>query len=122
MPKNKKRPPAHTKPRFKRHVRAHEEITSNETWYSDQPPDLGPGFSAAKAQQRTSTVLGILLRAAKKQEKNGTSDLAETYYQLHDKLDACRPRSRCGSLACPRCARAFQKAKMSAQQAAITQC
>ena len=135
MPKNKNRRLLHakrrfrtqtkprfrtqTKPRFKRHVRAHEEITSNEFWYGDQPPDLGPGFTAAKAQERTSTGLGILLRAAKKQEKNGSPKLAETYYELHDKLDACRPRSRCGSLACPRCARAFQKAKIAAQQAAI---
>jgi hypothetical protein len=128
MPKIKTRPPAHTKrlrtqrePRFSSHVRAHEEITSDELWYSDQPPDLGSGFSAAKAQGRTSTVLGILLRAAKRAEKTGTSDLAEAYYQLHDKLDACRPPSRCGSLACPRCARAFQKAKIAAQQGAITQ-
>jgi hypothetical protein len=121
MSKNKTRPPAHTKPRFKSHVRAHEEITSNEFWYSDQPPRLGPGFSAAKARERTATVLRILLRAAKKQEKNGSPKLAEAYYQLYDKLDACRPRSRCGSLACPRCARAFQKAKIAAQQAAITQ-
>ena len=129
MLKNRKRHPAHTKPRFrpqpksqfKSHVRAHEEVTSNEFWYSDQPPDLGPGFSAAKARERTGTVLGILLRAAKRAERNGCTKLGETYYQLHDKLDACRPRSRCGSLACPRCARAFQKAKISAQQAAITQ-
>jgi hypothetical protein len=60
-------------------------------------------------------------QAAKRAEKNGTGDLAETYYQLHDKLDACRRRSRCGSLACPRCARAIQKAKIAAQEAAITQ-
>jgi hypothetical protein len=129
MPKNKRRHPARAKPsfrtqakpRFKSHVRAHEEITGNEFWYGDQLPDLGPGFSAAKAKERTSTVLGILLRAAKRAEKGGTGDLAETYYQLHDKLDACRPRSRCGSLACPRCARAFQKAKIAAQDAAIIQ-
>jgi len=121
MPKIKSRRQTYTKPRFKSHVRAHEEITSNEVWYSDEPPDLGPGFTAAKAQERTSTVLGILLRAAKRAKRNGNPKLGETRYQLHDKLDACRPRSRCGSLACPRCARAFQKAKISAQQAAITE-
>jgi hypothetical protein len=121
MPKIKNRHPAHTKPRFKSHARAHEAVTSNEAWYSDQPPDLGKGFTAAKAQERTSTVLGILLRAAKRAERSGSPKVAETYYQLHDKLDACRPRSRCGSLACPRCARAFQKAKITAQDAAITQ-
>jgi hypothetical protein len=120
MLKIKKRYFPRTKPKFNSHVRAHEEIVSNEVWYSDQPPSLGPGFSAAKAQERTDSVLGILLRAAKRAEKNGTGDLAETYYQLHDKLDACRPRSRCGSLACPPCARAFQKAKIAAHQDIIT--
>ena len=63
---------------------------------------------------------GILLRAAKKANKNGSTELAEAYYQLLDKIEGCRPGSRCGSLACPRCARAFQKAKIAAQQAAIT--
>jgi hypothetical protein len=121
MLKNKNRRLPQPKPRFKSHVRAHEEITSNEFWYSDQPPALGPGFTAAKAQERTSTILGILLRAAKRAERNGSPKLGETYCQLHDKLDACWPRSRCGSLACPRCARAFQKAKMAAQQEAITE-
>jgi hypothetical protein len=38
---------------------------------------------------------------------------------LADKLYGCRPRARCGSLACPKCARAFQRAKTSAQQALI---
>jgi hypothetical protein len=120
MLKIKKRSFSQAKPKFNSHVRAHEAIVSNEVWYGDQPPSLGPGFSAAKAQERTTSVLGILLRAAKRAEKNGTGDLAETYYQLHDKLDACRPRSRCGSLACPRCARAFQRAKVAAHQDIIT--
>jgi hypothetical protein len=118
---NKNRPPPHTKPGFRSHVRAHQEITSNEVWYGDQAPRLGKGFSAAKTQERATTVTGVLLRAAKKQEKNGSTDLTEKYFQLLDKIEACRPRSRCGSLACPRCARAFQKAKIAAQQAVITQ-
>jgi hypothetical protein len=116
---NKNRRSPHTKPRFRSHVRAHEEISSNEFWYGDQPPRLGPGFSAAKTQERTTTVTEILLRAAKKQEKNGNRDLSKAYYQLIDKIEGCRPRCRCGSLACPRCARAFQKAKIAAQLAAI---
>jgi hypothetical protein len=111
----------YTTPRFSSHVRAHEEITSNEFWYGDQPPSLGPGFTAAKTQQRTTTVTQILLRAAKRADKNGNTDIAEAYYQLLDKIEACRARRRCGSLACPRCARAFQKAKTAAQQTAITQ-
>jgi hypothetical protein len=121
MSRNNNRPPPPTEPRFHNHVRAHEEITSNEVWYGDQPPTLGPAFTAAKAQERTTTVTGILLRAAKKVDKNGNAGLAEAYYQLLDKIEGCWPRSRCGSLACPRCARAFQKAKIAAQQAAITE-
>jgi hypothetical protein len=114
------RHPAKTTPRFQAHVRAHEQIISNELWYGDQAPDLGEGFSAADTDARTATVIEILLRAAKKADKNGNPDQAEAYYQLSDKVEACGQRCRCGSLACPRCARAFQKAKMAAQQTAIT--
>jgi hypothetical protein len=32
----------------------------------------------------------------------------------------CRPNRRCGSAACPKCARAFQRAKVEAEQIAIT--
>jgi hypothetical protein len=111
----------HTTPKFRSHVRAHEEIIRNEVWYGDQPPSLGPAFTAAKTQERTSTVTEILLRAAKREDKNGNTDLAEAYYQLSDKIEACQAGSRCGSLACPLCARAFQKAKTAAQQTAITE-
>jgi hypothetical protein len=118
---NKKRHSTHSKSKFKTHTRAQEEITCNEVWYGDQPPVLGPSFTAAKTQERATTVTGILLRAAKKAEKKGSTDLAGEYYQLLDKIEGCRRGSRCGSLACPRCARAFQKAKIAAQQAVITQ-
>jgi hypothetical protein len=121
MQNSKKRHLPHTKPRFRSHVRAHEEIIGNEVWYGDQPPRLGLGFTAAKTQERTTTVTEILLRAAKKAEKNCSTGLAVAYYQLIDKIEGCRPRSRCGSLACPRCARAFQKAKIAAQLVAITE-
>jgi hypothetical protein len=120
MLQNKSRRRPQQKPRFRTHVRAHEAVTSNEFWFADHPPSLGPGFSAAKAQERTTTVTQILLRVAKRADNNSSTDLAQAYYQLLDKLEACRPSSRCGSLACPRCARAFQKAKISAQEAAIT--
>jgi hypothetical protein len=74
---DKKRPLSHTNPKFRAHVRAHEQIISNEIWYGDQPPSLGPGFTAAKTQERANTVVEILLRAAKKAEKTGNTDLAE---------------------------------------------
>jgi hypothetical protein len=110
----------HTKPRFSSHVRAHEQISSNEFWYGDKAPGPGPGFTAAKTKKRATTVMRILLRAAKREDKTGNITLAQAYYQLSDKIEGCRARRRCGSLACPRCARAFQKAKADAQQTAIT--
>jgi hypothetical protein len=40
-------------------------------------------------------------------------------WDLADKLHGCRPRARCGSHACPKCGRAFQKAKVAAQEVLI---
>jgi hypothetical protein len=115
---DEKRHPQQAK--FRSHVRAHEQVSSNEFWYGDKAPDLGPGFTAAKTKKRATTVTGILLRAAKREDKTGNLTLAQAYYQLSDKIEACKARRRCGSLACPLCARAFQKAKAAAQQTAIT--
>jgi hypothetical protein len=102
-----------------RYVRAHEEIINNERWYGDAAPSFGESFTAAKTAERQQVVIRILGRAAKRAAKAGSKKLAEAYDALADKLDACRPRQRCGSLACPRCARAFQKAKSAAEQAVI---
>jgi hypothetical protein len=109
------------RPKFQTHVQAHEAVTSNESWYTNKPPNLGQGFSAAETAERRTTVMEILLRAAKRADKDEDTDLAEAFHQLYDKLEACRPFGRCGSLACPRCARAFQKAKVVAQEEAIIQ-
>jgi hypothetical protein len=109
-----------TNPKVKARVRAHEAVTNNESWYTNKPPNLGQGFSAAETAERRTTVMEILLRAAKRADKDEDADLAEAFYQVYDKLDACRPFGRCGSLACPRCARAFQKAKVVAQESAIS--
>ena len=111
---DEKRHPLLTNPKFRSHVRAHQQISSNEFWYGDKASDLGPRFTAAKTQERATVVNQILLRAAKRADKTGSTDMAEAYYQLADKIESCCPRGRCGSLACPRCARAFQKAKAAA--------
>jgi hypothetical protein len=60
-----------------------------------------------------------LRRAARRAAKAGDKGLAHAYDVLVDKLEDCRPRHRCGSLACPKCARAFQKAKFAAQRRLI---
>jgi hypothetical protein len=64
-------------------------------------------------------VVQILDRAARRAAKNRFKKLAHAYDALAEKFEACRPRHRCGSLACPKCARAFQKAKVAAQRRLI---
>jgi len=100
-------------------LRDSKSVTKHETWFSDQPPDLGPGFSAADADRRRTTVIAILRRAAKR-AKRVNSEQTEALSHLVNKLQACRPRHRCGSLACPPCARSWQKAKTAAHEAIIS--
>jgi hypothetical protein len=64
------------RPKFQTHVQAHEAVTNDETWYGDKPPNLGQGFSAAETAERRATVMEILLRAAKRADKDGDTDLA----------------------------------------------
>jgi hypothetical protein len=54
------------RPKFRTHVHAHEAITSNESWYTNKPRNLGQRFSAANVAERRTTVMEILLRAAKR--------------------------------------------------------
>jgi hypothetical protein len=108
------------KPHFQNHKKAHATVLRNEHWFSDNPPDLGASFSRKNANQRHKIVVKIVQRAAKRAAKNGQQALAEALEQLRKKLRNCRPGKRCGSLACPQCARAFQKAKVAAQEEIIT--
>jgi hypothetical protein len=108
------------KPTFQNHKKAHATVLRNEHWFSDNPPDLGPTFSRKKANKRHKITTKIVQRAAKRAAKNEQQALAESLEQLREKLTKCRPHERCGSLACARCARAFQKAKVVAQEAIVT--
>jgi proteasome lid subunit RPN8/RPN11 len=108
------------KPQFRNHKTAHFAVLNNEHWFSDNLPNLGAAFSTKKANKRHKIVVKIVQRAAKRAAKNGQQPLAEALGQLLKKLKSCGPRDRCGSLACPRCARAFQKAKVVALEAIIT--
>jgi hypothetical protein len=107
-------------PTFSHHVRAHEAVVTNEFWFGDGHPTLGKSFTAKKTAERHADVIGILQRAAKSAETAGDRKLARVLWELADKVHDCRPRARCGSLACPKCARAFQKAKVAAQEVLIT--
>ena len=106
--------------KFKRHVKAHKTVIRNETWFGDDPPDLGTPFTAKKTAERCQTLVKILIRAAKREKRAHNKILGRAYTDLAKKLKTCRPRARCGSLACPQCARAFQKAKVEAQEALIS--
>jgi hypothetical protein len=72
-----------------------------------------------KTAERQYQLVQILGRAAKRAAKAGSNKLAQAYGSLADKVDECGPKRRCGSLACPKCARAFQKAKFVAQRRLI---
>jgi hypothetical protein len=107
-------------PHFQNHKKAHFAVQNNEHWFSDNPPDFGKAFARKKANKRHKIVVKIVERAGKRAAKNGQQALAEALERLQEKLKTCRPGDRCGSLACPRCARAFQKAKVAAQETLIT--
>jgi hypothetical protein len=104
-----------TRPIFKNHVSAHEEVLSNERWFGDAAPSIGDKFTSAKAMQRKPEIEGILWGAAKKYRRDGNAQLADKLEILSDKLFSCSSRHRCGSLACTVCALAFQKAKYAGQ-------
>jgi hypothetical protein len=105
---------------FRLHIRAHEAVLANELWYGDGPPSLGKFFAASKTKKRQTEVLKLVLKAAKR-AKAGTQQQEDAYFDLYDRLEACRPKRHCGSLACPQCARAFQRAKTAAQMKLIRQ-
>jgi hypothetical protein len=88
--------------------------------FHDNPPDIGAAFSRKKANKRHKITTKIVQRAAKRAAKNGQQALAEALECLQRKLEKCAPGDRCGSLACSRCARAYQKAKVVAQETIIT--
>ena len=83
------------------------------------PPFLGKPFTVKKTVERHATVIKILSRAAKRAANAANGELADAYHRLQAKLTHCRPRRRCGSSACPKCARAFQRAKVEAEQIVI---
>jgi hypothetical protein len=107
------------RPSFKSHLRTHEEILTNEKWFGDGEPVIGEQFTSAKARERKGLILRILWRAYRKHRNVGDNALARPIKALAEKLKACRPQAGCGSLACPECSRAFQRAKVAGQTIAI---
>jgi hypothetical protein len=109
------------RPQFTTWVHEHKEVINNEYWYNDGSPVLGKSFTAAKTVQRHHQVIGILCRAAKRETRASNNDLGDALQRLTDKLAGCEPGFRCSSLACPQCARAFQRAKVVGQRKCINE-
>ena len=107
------------RPTFREHAQEHQEVINNEYWYNDGPPLLAKAFSKAKTTQRHQQVIDILGRAAKRETKAGNDNLGTALKKLTEKLANCEPGARCGSLACPQCATAFQRAKVTGQKDCI---
>jgi hypothetical protein len=107
------------RPTFRELADEHQKVINNEYWYNDGPPNLGKSFSKAKTAQRHQQVIDILGRAAKRETKAKNDKLGTALQKLTEKLVNCAPGVRCGSLACPQCARAFQRAKVAGQKDCI---
>ncbi len=107
------------RPNFRAHRKAHRTVIDNERWFRKGQPFLGKLFTVKKTVKRHATVTKILSRAAKRAAKAADHESAASYQQLHNTIKDCLPRRRCGSSACPKCARAFQRAKVDAEQIAI---
>ena len=103
-------------PKLTRHVHAHDAVIGNEYWYGDGPPLMHPSLSARKTAQRKADVVDLLEKASQRSNAKGDRKQARQFRRLAKELDRCRHRNRCGSLACPECARAFQRAKADAQK------
>jgi hypothetical protein len=106
-------------PTFKTHQKAHEGVLANEDWFGDGKPIIGEEFTAAKAKERKQTVIDLLYPTAKREWRDGNTGVADRLGDLADKLHYCCLHGRCGSLACTECIRAFQKAKVAAQETTI---
>jgi hypothetical protein len=102
-----------------KHVHAREAVITNEYWFGDGPPLMHPSLSARKTAERRVEVVDLLEKAANKSKATGDLKLSRQLKKLANKIDRCRRGDRCGSLACPQCARAFQRAKAAAQEQVI---
>lgn len=103
-------------PKLTKHVHAHEVVMANEYWYGDRPPLMHPSLLARKTVERRAEVVDLVEKTAKKTKASGDRLKAKVLKRLAHKIDRCRRGDRCGSLACPECARAFQRAKAAAQR------
>lgn len=106
-------------PHFKTHEKAHHIVLLNEVWFGNGPPAIGKQFTADRAKERKGEVVALLFQTATRERRKGNGVVADRFEILADKIFDCHQGRRCGSLACTECHRAFQKAKVSAQEITI---
>jgi hypothetical protein len=107
------------RPKYRAHAKAHKTVIGHERWFRKGRHFLGKQFTVKKTLQRHATLIKILSRAGKRAARAGNDETAGAYRRLQAKLTPCRPHRRCGSSACPKCARAFQRAKVAAEETII---
>jgi hypothetical protein len=108
-----------TRPKFRAHQKAHKTVISHERWFRKGELLLGKPFTVKKTVQRHTTLIKVLSRAGERAARAGNQQIADAFHRLQAKLTPCRPRRRCGSAACPKCARAFQRTKVAAEETII---
>src|SRR4051794_26767253 len=101
----------------------HKAVCSCKRLYGDGAPSWKHLPASAEARQRSRANIK-LLRSARRPRKYPLSDEAwahrkEAFGRLARKLEGCRGRNRCGSLACSKCRRAFARAQYAAMRRAI---
>jgi len=93
------------------HRLAHETVRKNPGFFCDDCLDLGSNFTTEKACERKAEIIDILNRAERSARRNKHAGRAKAIHQIARTLSKCGPSTRCGTLPCPECARAFQCAR-----------
>jgi hypothetical protein len=70
------------RPKFRAHQKAHQAVVANERWFRKGQPFLGKPFSVKKAVKRHATLINILTRAAKRENKATNDKTATAYNRL----------------------------------------
>lgn len=103
------------KTNYKTHSKAHRTILKDEYLFGETTL-LKRQFNVAKTAERQATAIEILGRAKRAAALAKNKPRAADLKTLARKLIKCAEKKRCGSLACPQCARASQIAKTKAHR------
>lgn len=90
---------------------AHETIRKNSAFFCDDCLDLGANFATDKARERKAKFTAILRKAERSAKRSHKLQRAQALHEIRQKLTRCVQGSRCGTLECPECSRAYQCAR-----------